>query len=166
MDVVARRRDQAVEQLTSVLDGRINEVTKMSITTFYRLCVWLPLVVPAVLIVAVNAFDLRDPVGWVGEVVGFSLFYGGGPYLLLALWATWWIRGRTEPEIRRVMFRAPLYMLGAFVPLALLIGLAVGAPGPWTGVAGLGAVSILALGYSYVGLTALLRAAAGRRLVA
>lgn len=132
----------------------------MSVATFYRLCVWLPSVIPAVLIVVVNSLGLRDAVGWVGELVAFSLFYGGVPYIVLALWATWWVGGRTEPEIRRLMFRAPLYMVGAFVPLALLIGLAVGAVGPWAGVAGLGAVVIVVLGYAYVGLTVLLRLAA------
>jgi len=136
----------------------------MSISTFYRFCIWLPLLIPAALIVVVNSVDLRDPVGWVGELVGFSLFYGGAPYLFLAVWATWWVGGRSEPEIKRLMFRAPLYMLGVFVPLALLIGLAVGAVGPWAGVAGLGAVVILVLGYAYVGLTALLRLGVSRLL--
>jgi hypothetical protein len=121
----------------------------MSVATFYRLCVWLPIVIPAVLIVVVNAFGLRDLVGWVGELVAYSLFYDGVPYLVLAIGA------------RRVMFRAPLYMVGAFVPLALLIGVAVGAVGPWAGVAGLGAVAIVVIGYAYVGLTVLLRLGTG-----
>lgn len=136
----------------------------MSVTAFYRLCIWLPLAIPAVLIVVVNAFDLRDVVGWVGELVGFSLFYGGAPYLPLAVWATWWVGGRSEADIRRLMIRAPLYMLGLFVPLALLIGLIVGAVEPWAGVAGLGAVVILSLGYTYVGVTVLLREV-GRGLI-
>ncbi len=136
----------------------------MSVTTFYRLCLWLPLVAPAVLIVLVDTFALEDAEGWVGELVGYSLFYGGIPYLPLAAWATWWVGGRSESDIRRLMFRAPLYLLGLFVPLALLIGVGVGAVEPWAGVAGLGAVVILVLGYSYVALTALLRLGASRLL--
>jgi hypothetical protein len=89
-----------------------------------------------------------------------TLFYGGVPYIALALWATWWIGGRPEPEIRRLMFLAPLFMLGVFVPLALLVGLVVGPLVPWVGVAGLGAIVIVVLGYSYVGLTEVLRLAA------
>lgn len=136
----------------------------MSITTFYRLCIWLPVAVPGFLIVAVNLFGLRDPVGWVGELIAYSLIYGGVPYLALASWAMWWVGGRTEAEIRRLMYRAPLVMLGVFVPIALLVGVLVGAPGPWAAVALLGAVVIVLLGYSYVGLTVLLRAQLGSRV--
>jgi hypothetical protein len=132
----------------------------MSVTTFYRLCVWLPVAVPAALVAIVNRFHLRDPVGWVGELVAYSLFYGGVPYIALGVWASWSIGGRPEAEIRRLMFRAPLYMLGLFVPLALLIGLVFGGFVPWAAVAGVGAIVILVLGYSYVGLTVLLRLAA------
>ena len=129
----------------------------VSITTFYRWSIWLPILVPAVLIVVVGAFDLRDPVGWVGELVGFSLWIGGLPYCLLAIWAMRWIAGRTETDIRRVMFLAPLLMLAVFVPLALLLGILIGRPGPWAGVAALGGAVIICLGYFYVALTVLLR---------
>lgn len=136
----------------------------MTTTRFYRLCIWLPLLVPALLILLVNVFALRDMVGWVGELVGFSLFYGGIPYVFLALWAMSTIGGRSEAEIRRLMFRAPLLMLAVFVPVALMIGVFVGAPGPWAAVAGLGGATILLLGYFYVGLTLLLRIQIGSRL--
>lgn len=129
----------------------------MSTTTFYRLCIWLPVALPTLLIVVVNIFGLRDLVGWVGELVAFSLFYGGIPYLALAMWAMWWVRGRSENEIRRVMYRAPLIMLAVFVPTALMIGFLVGAPGPWAAVAAQGAAVIVLLGYFYVGLTVLMR---------
>lgn len=135
----------------------------MSTTTFYRSCVWLPLVLPTLLIMVVDIFGLRDLVGWVGELVAFSVFYGGIPYLALAIWAMWWFGGRSETEIRRLMFRAPLLMLAAFVPTALLIGVLVDAPGPWAAVAAHGAAVIVLLGYSYVGLAVLLRSQFGPR---
>jgi len=111
----------------------------MTVTTVYRLCIWLPIVVPAILIVVVNLFGLSDPVGYVGEMVAYSLLYGGIPYTLLGLWATWWVGGRPEPEVRRLMFRAPLLMVAVFVPLSLMVGLIVGA------------FVIILLGYTYVG---------------
>ena len=116
----------------------------------------MPIAVPALLI-AIMAIARSGDAGVLAEVVGYSLLWGGIPYIALAIWATWWIGGRPEAEIRRLMFRAPLLMMAIFVPLALVLGVIVGAPVPFLGVAVLGAVSILALGYGYVGLTALLR---------
>jgi len=135
----------------------------MSIHVIYRASVWLPIVVPAVLIAVVNAFGLPLAAGVVGEVLAYSLLYGGIPYAALAMWATWWIGGRPESEIRRLMFRAPLLMVALFVPLALGAGLMVGQLVPFTAVAVLGTVVILILGYAYVGLAVLLREGLGPR---
>ena len=135
----------------------------MSIHAFYRVCIWLPILVPAAVVVAALAFDLRLSASIVGEVLLYSLVYGGIPYAMLAAWATWWIGGRPESEIRRLMFRAPLLMVALFVPVAVLVGVAVGAPQPFLGVAGLGAAVILPLGYGYVGLAVLLRQGLGSR---
>jgi hypothetical protein len=136
----------------------------MSIYTIYRACIWLPIVVPAALILAANAFGLRLAAGVIGEIVAYSLIWGGAPYAVLAVWATWWVRGRPEAAIRRLMFRAPLIMVAVFVPLAVAAGLFVGALGPFTGVAMLGAGVIVLLGYTYVALTVLLRYVLGRRV--
>jgi hypothetical protein len=135
----------------------------MSIYTIYRICIWLPIIVPAVLIVVVNAFGLRLAAGVVGEMIAYSLIWGGLPYAALALWATWWVGGRPEPQIRRLMFRAPLLMVAVFVPLALLLGLLAGALGPFVGVAVLGAAVIMLLGYAYVGVAVVLRLSLGPR---
>ncbi len=135
----------------------------MSIYTIYRVCIWLPILVPAALILVVNAAGVRlaADVGVVGEMIAYSLIWGGLPYAVLAAWATWWVGGRPEPAIRRLMFRAPLLMVAVFVPLALVTGLAVGALGPFTGVAVLGAAVIMLLGYGYVGLAIALRHSLG-----
>lgn len=135
----------------------------MTVTTFYRLCVWMPVVIPAVLIVLIRTLGLGD-LGVAVEMVAYSLLYGGIPYIALALWATWWIGGQPEPEIRRMMFRAPLLMLAVFVPLALFVGVVVGALVPFAAVAALGGVVILLLGYAYVGLTEWLRTELGTRV--
>lgn len=95
-------------------------------------------------------------------MVAYSLLYGGLPYAALALWGTWWVGGRPEDEIKRLMLRAPLLVVAVFV-LALTIGLVVGNAGPYIGVALLGAAVILSLGYSYVGLALWLRRALGPR---
>ena len=135
----------------------------MSIYTIYRICIWLPIIVPAALILVVNAFGLRLAAGVVGETITYSLIWGGLPYAALALWATWWVGGRPEAQIRRLMFRAPLLMVAVFVPLALLLGLVAGALGPFVGVALLGAAVIMLLGYAYVGVAVFLRLSLGPR---
>jgi hypothetical protein len=135
----------------------------MATYEFYRLCIWLPIVVPTVLILVYGMFGLRISDGIVAEMVAYSLLYGGLPYAALALWGTWWVRGRPEDEIKRLMLRAPLLMVAVFVALALTVGLVVGNLRPYIGVALLGAAVILPLGYSYVGLALLLRRALGPR---
>jgi hypothetical protein len=133
----------------------------MSISAVYRLCIWLPILVPAAVIVVAKTLALKLADGVVWEALAYSLLYGGLPYAVLAFWATWWIGGRSEPEVRRLMFRAPLLMATLFVPLALVVGFAVGAPGPFTAVAILGLFMILLLGYAYVGVAVLLRRSLG-----
>jgi len=135
----------------------------MSIYTVYRACIWLPVLVPAAVIALAKALDLRLSDGIVGEVLGYSLLYGGIPYAVLAAWASWWIGGRPESSIRRLMLRAPLLMVAVFVPTALVVGLVVGAAEPFAGVALLGAAVIIPLGYAYVGLAVLLRRSLGPR---
>jgi hypothetical protein len=95
--------------------------------------------------------------GLVFEVLTYSLVYGGVPYAGLAAWATWWVGGRPESEIRRLMLRAPLFMVAAFAPATLVVGLVAGNLASAMGVALLGSVVIVPLGYAYVALTLLVR---------
>jgi hypothetical protein len=160
-DPVQRSSDGTITEASSeegaVLAPRVRRI--------YRTCIWLPIVVPVMLIVVVNAVGARlaSAVGVVGEMIAYSLIWGGLPYTVLAIWATRWIGDRAEPEIRRLMFRAPLLMVAVFVPLALVIGLVVGAPGPFAAVAAVGTVVIIVLGYVYVGVTVLVRLGLGAR---
>ena len=137
----------------------------MSIVSVYRLSIWLPILVPAIVMVVANALGLRLAEGLLWEMLAYSLLYGGLPYALLAIWATWWVGRQSEGEIRRLMLRAPLLMGSIFVPAALILGFAVDAPGPFAAVAALGFLSILVLGYGYVGIALLLRRGLGPRPV-
>ena len=132
----------------------------MSIHSIYRLSIWLPIVIPAIVVAVFTGLRLPKASGHIVlEILGYSLFYGGVPYFFLALWGTWWVGGQPEPEIRRMMFRAPLLMVALFAPAVLVVGLVVGAPlKSLTVVAVLGSVIIIPLGYSYVALAVALRA--------
>lgn len=137
----------------------------ISAITVYRLSIWLPLLVPAVVIVAARTFELRLAEGLLWEMLAYSLLYGGLPYAMLAIWATWWVGRHSEAQVRWLMIRAPLLLGSLFVPLALVLGFVVGAPGPFAAVAVLGLLNILVLGYAYVGIAALLRRGLGPRQV-
>ena len=131
----------------------------MTVLRFYRLSLWLPIVVPALEMVAFSMLGIgAAQTGWALEAVAWSLIVGGVPYAALALWARTWMRDRSEAEIRRLMLLSPLLMVALFGALALGIGLAEGrAPGAAFRFALLGASVIIPLGYAYVAIVALLR---------
>ena len=137
----------------------------MTVQTFYRCAVWLPLAIPALVATAVHAAGWDpslSPVVKLVQLLLMSLMYGGLPYAALAAWATWWIGGRLEPEIRRRALQAPLWMVAAWLPFTAAIGGLAGRVQIFVGLAGLGIVVILPLGYAYVTLVFLLRRWLGR----
>ena len=71
------------------------------------------------------------------------------------------VGGRSESAMQRLMVRAPLIMVGVFVPAVLLVGLVVGQPVRFFGVALLGAITIIVLGYVYVGVVIVLERGRG-----
>lgn len=98
----------------------------------------------------------------VGGLLG-SLVYGGIPYCVLALWATWRMGSMSEREIKRLMAKAPFLMIALMALFWFLAGLRVGQPkfivmGP------LFAFLIIPAGYGYMGLVLLLREELGERL--
>jgi hypothetical protein len=147
------------------LRGAVRRRLNMSTVSIYRLSIWLPILVPAIVILVAKMLGLPLAQGLLWEMLAYSLLYGGLPYAVLAMWATWWVGRHSEVEIRRLMVRAPLLMGSIFVSLTLIIGFAVDAPGPFAAVAVLGLLSILVLGYGYVGLAVLLRRSLGPRQV-
>jgi hypothetical protein len=140
----------------------------MRIQNFYRVSVWLPVIVPALLgclrSLGIGTAPRPPDRIWFMSLDGTwsmllaSLLYGGVPYGCLAIWATWWIGGRPESEIRWLMLLAPLLMVATFVPMAYLFGFFFETVLPLVMVTFL-SVHIILLGYGYVALTLLLRKA-------
>jgi len=127
----------------------------MSIYRFYRLAMLLPIVVPILVIVGSYFFGLPISLSLstLTLVLTMSGVFGAVPYSLLALWASRWISGRTESEIRRKALRAPLFMLAAFLPFPFLLSASGGDPvGEGIILLLLAVPAILILGYAYVGL--------------
>lgn len=52
------------------------------------------------------------------EIVWFSMLLGGLPYLLLAVFMFFWIRGKSERAIHHVIYMSPFFMV-------VLLGIAV-----------------------------------------
>lgn len=132
----------------------------MTVQTFYRCAVWLPLLVPALVAFAIHGFGLRPtypPVQKLVQLLLMSLLYGGLPYLVLAAYATWWIDDHSESQIRRKAVSAPLWMAAAWLPLAAVLGILSGRPDTFLGLVGLGIAVIFPLGYAYVALVFILR---------
>src|SRR5688572_533550 len=132
----------------------------MTVQTFYRCAVWLPLLVPGLVAVAVHAVGLRPsfpPLVKLVQLLLVSGMYGGLPYAVVAAGTTWWIDRRPEPQIRRRALQAPLWMLAAWLLFAASLGVVSGRVDTILGLAALGAVVILPLGYAYVALVFLLR---------
>ncbi len=79
---------------------------------FYRLSLALPLVVPVTIITCSRFFPPLPPaVGMVVAYIAISPFFGGIPYLVLAIWGLFWIDHRPEPEIRRRAAVVPVLMV-------------------------------------------------------
>jgi hypothetical protein len=138
----------------------------ITVTGFYRLAVWLPLVLPALVAGLVHGVGIvidAGPLRKIVQILLASLLYGGVPYAMLAIWATWWLGGRSEPEIKRVILVSPLIMAVGFAVVSAATGIAVGHVGPFLAVAVLGAIISIPLGYGYVGLVLLLREQFGPR---
>ena len=125
--------------------------------TIYRFSIWLPILVPAVVLAIGRAAEVRLAEVFVLEILLYSLLYGGLPYAALALVATLWTIGRQEQEIERIMFRAPWIMAGGYALLAVVVALVSGPVTPFLAVGFLGAVVSVALGYFYVGMAVTLR---------
>lgn len=148
----------------------MSESTLRAAHRLYRFSIWLPLLVPAVVIVTmtilVNGLGLPKPSGFVDvalESIAGSGLFGGLPYLALALWARRWMRGRSEREIQRLMLAAPVLMIGAFTGFCLVMGLFADRFSVWLRIAWEFGPLILILGYAYVALTVLLRATLVKR---
>jgi hypothetical protein len=128
--------------------------------SFYRLALWLPIIVPAIVAGLVHGAGLmvhEGPLRTVVQILMMSLIYGGVPYALLAVWATWWIGHRPEADIKRLISRAPLLMGALYVPFAAFVGLAVGQPLMFLMVGVIGGIVSIPVGYGYVGFVMLVR---------
>lgn len=130
----------------------------MSVGTYYRWTLALPLAVPALLSpLMLVGDDLPDPLRTLLGLLFYSVIIGGVPYVLFAAGFLGWMRGKSDREVRVAILVAPLlYTAVLFICLTLFFALddlsrAYEALGALTAFACL-------FGYGYVGLAELGRA--------
>ena len=149
----------------------------MSVRTFYRAAIWLPIIVPAVGMGTQKLLNWpidRSPVLlFLFQILAFSLVYGGVPYFMLAVWGSATLKSRSEADIEGLMQRAPLLMAGIVLPFYLAVGIALAVATqsaspfePFLAVGVLGAMAAIPVGYTYVGVVMILRRVFGQHLQA
>ena len=131
----------------------------MSPTTFYRAAVVTPLVVfgVPVLVNRLGASWFGGVGTTYGQLSAVSMYFGGIPYTAIAAWAWWWIGGKTEAAIRRLMWRTPPLMTAAFLLMMIPWGLLAHSLDAWWSLSAIGAVMCLGLGYGWVLATVIAR---------
>ena len=140
-------------------------VHAMTVQGFYQLALWLPLVVPVSLLLAMKLVGVQtqaEPWNQLVQLLLGSLVYGGIPYLVSAIAATIWIDRRSEPEIRRLALQSPLWVIAAWTPLVTYVSIRADSLAMFGGLMALGGGAILVLGYAYVAIVFALRHVAGR----
>jgi len=96
----------------------------VQVRTIYRWSLALPLVVPFLLL-PLALFHIAPPaLETFISLTGLAAIVGGIPYALLALGLLWWMRRKSESQIRAAMFIAPLLMaalLGVVLVCVVLV---------------------------------------------
>jgi hypothetical protein len=96
---------------------------------YYLTVLWLRVALAAFVVGLIHGLAVRpgEPaLVKAVQVILAGVEYAGAPYLILAVWASWWMRHQREPEIRRLAIRAPLLLLAVFVPFAFVISILSG----------------------------------------
>jgi hypothetical protein len=125
----------------------------MSIHTFYRLSVWLPIALPLAVAVTVNNWNFvpATALDRLLQIILMSLV-GLVAYAPLALWGTVWIGKRREDEIRRRAMWAPVWMIPAVLLFSLALWMLSDNRALGAAVFMLSVVMSLGLGYLYVAI--------------
>lgn len=128
----------------------------MSLPTYYRCALLLPLVVPAAAMLTGQRSALLV------YLVG-SLIIAGVPYVVFAIGFLLWSRGRTGEELARAVWLTPiLFALVLMAALAVYLAATGGGVERWSALSTMGGVAMV-FGYVYVLLAEAVRLLLFRR---
>ena len=99
----------------------VDHVMTERVRRFYLIAIWMPVIVP---IFCAAGFEARGGGSFagfgdsIGLMLVLSLYSAGVPFTIFALWVTHWLcaAGRTEREVRRLMWGAPLIVAAFAMP--------------------------------------------------
>lgn len=138
----------------------------MSATRFYRLSLWLPLLMPIIAFPFIGGRDDQSPIPVLAPIamlVVLAGLFGAIPYLCTAFPLWLWMRRRPSSAIRRALMIFPVLLLGAVVLVLVPLSwwdsqrqIIAGPPTwnmfvPWN-LLGSVAMLIFLLGYPYIWL--------------
>lgn len=130
----------------------------MSVRSYYRWALALPLLVPALAWPLTLLNPLPGGLAVVAMFLFWSMLVGGVPYVLFAAGFLLWMRGRSDDRVRRAILAAPL-LFAVWLAICLTAFLAVdGTLARSRESLGMITVFGLLFGYAYVGLAELGRA--------
>ena len=97
----------------------------MTVARFYRAAVWLPIVVSGIALAGIQL--VGTPINYTLNqfVMVFVIagYFGGIPYLALAIWASWYLRSGGERTGHIVALLLPILMIPACALYALALTL-------------------------------------------
>lgn len=125
----------------------------MSIRSYYRWALLLPLVLPLISFGVIQLWPRQGSA--VAYMVYGSLWVGGVPYVLFALGLLAWSRGRTDDQMRRAILLAPPIFTAVLLVCLVVFQVVDGNLSRGTDFFATAAGCGLAFGYGYVALAEL-----------
>ncbi|MBL4799544.1 MAG: hypothetical protein JKY50_19245 [Oleispira sp.] len=121
----------------------------MNFNKYFRIALFLPYIFPAFLLAVNFAFELPEILQATSVFILLPSILGGIPYTIFVYFAFTWSKFRSEREIKKWMWKAPLF----FLPLLTLMLILMFPTSNFDGAIktfGLITIIVLAYGYFYV----------------
>jgi len=124
----------------------------MSFNKYFRVALFLPFIFPALLLALNYVFDLPEFFQWVWVSVALPIIFGGIPYAIFIYFVFTWSRHRSNSDIKKWMWKAPLIFLPIVILMLILMFPTSNYDEIWKSFL-LIILSVFAYGYFYVVLT-------------
>lgn len=124
----------------------------MSFNKYFRIALFLPFILPALLLAASYIIDLPEFFLWAWVGVALPVIFGGIPYAIFVYFVFTWSRYRSSRDIKKWMWKAPLIFLPVLSIVLVLMFPTSNYDEIWKGIL-LIILSVFAYGYFYVALT-------------
>lgn len=121
----------------------------MSFNEYFRIALFLPYICAALAFLSQYILPINDFTGLLLSLILAPVLLGGIPYAIFVYFTFTWSKTRSERDIRKWMWKAPLF----FLPLLILVFILIFPTSNYEGVIiifVLITMIVLAYGYSYI----------------